>query len=90
MPVTVQEAAQRFLQDGVSRRLARETLAKYELLFRGLNCDFGSLRLTAVMVDDLARFREGRQMWFRPSRSISKTATGIAPDAPAANSWITE
>jgi len=58
-PITVQDATERFIEDAESRNLGCETLAKYHLLFRELNRDFGPLRLEALTVDGLARFREG-------------------------------
>jgi hypothetical protein len=54
----LQEAANRLIADMKARGLAKETIAKYELLRDELVTVFGSVPVILITPDDAARFRE--------------------------------
>jgi len=57
--VTIHEACERFLANCRSRKLAYETIGKYELLCRELKQRFKGLDVAGISVDDLESYREG-------------------------------
>jgi integrase/recombinase XerD len=57
--ITLDKACERLIEDCKTRKLAKETIGKYELLARELNVFFKGVDIRKVGPDDLARFREG-------------------------------
>src|SRR6185437_4924649 len=57
--VSIEDATKRFIEDAERRELAKETVAKYKLLFREMNAAWGSWGVRAVTTDDIARLCEG-------------------------------
>jgi hypothetical protein len=57
--VTIDDACERFLANFRSRKLAYETIGKYELLGRELKQRFKGLDVAGISIDDLESYREG-------------------------------
>jgi integrase/recombinase XerD len=61
-PITIGQAAEKFLADAVARGLRESSLYKYRLLFKQLDAYYqqrGLTFLSQLNVDELRRFREG-------------------------------
>jgi integrase/recombinase XerD len=57
--ISVSVACDRFIEDCKGRKLADETIGKYELLGRELKAKFASRDIKGISADDLAGYREG-------------------------------
>jgi integrase/recombinase XerD len=56
--ITIDKACERLIEDCKTRKLAKETIGKYELLASELKPFFKGADIRSISVDDLARYRE--------------------------------